>query len=647
MFESYDKAKKEVADYVKTCIEKAEEYGNTKVASTLRTQLRELENLRFNIAIVGNIKRGKSTLINTLLGQKDDYLSPIDTKVCTGGIVHYMDLSCLPENADNREPHAKVYYLNRDEPEEVCIEDIDNFVREENNPKNKKGVSRIEVYGRFPLLHSCSLVDTPGADAVIENHGDAVYSFLPNADAVIMTVMAGQAMTNNEQKMLKVLAGNQQRKIFYVLTKVDNEQESDIPDILRFVQEKIADAQLQAPSRIYQVACKQVFDARCKGVAEEEVNLLKAKWGVSRLEKDLESFIIKNSDQGKALVTRLEATMRCAQSFIQQKIGENTAFIETQDCDIAEIQKSMTEARGAFAEFEKNMTAKMNAFSRKWEREKEKGLSKLDSIAEKVKIEVHNLVEKAGLLKSLKNAFSLNQLVNQQIMPLYQEFALKEQEAFEGHFSALSADMCEEVDIFAKHVQTCSISSAVGASIVGSAAAYAVGGGVMAVGNAAATIIAELSGPAILSSGSGALATTLAGWFGADSFIVSLFGGSVVGTGEIVGTALAGVFAPVLVAAVTAVTAGPATRFISSLFVPGQVDKNVKKQKEAFIKQVDQARESILLECKHSIAERRDALEMTLQQLEGKLSRLSPQDKERAQLQNDELKLLAAPQLSL
>lgn len=645
MFEAYDKAKQEVSEYVLKCIAKAEEFGDAHVANALRAQLREIHNLRFNIAVVGTIKRGKSTLINTILGQANDDLSPIDSKVCTGGIVHYVDLSCLPDDDENKEPHARVFFYNREEPDIIATEDLDEYIREERNPKNKKGVSRVEVYGDFPLLHSCALVDTPGADAVIEEHGEAVYSFLPNADAVIMTVMAGMAMTNNEQKMLKVLSSQQQRKIFYVLTKVDDQLEEDIPGILGFVRDKISEAQLQVPGRIYEVACRKVFDARRSGAAQEEIDRLKQQWGVARLERDLESFIIKNSEQGKSLLPRLETTLKSAQTYIDQKIGENDAFIHTQDCDIADIQKAMDEARRAFSDFEKNMNTEMTAFSRDWNRKKEKGLVKLDSIAEKVKFEVNNIVTQPGLLKSLKNAFSLNHLVNQKIFPLYKEFAMDEEEEFEQTFNKLSEGMCEQVDIYAKNIQTPAIISTAGAAVVGGTAACAVGGGVVALGEASATIVSALMAPTVVTGGP--IVTWLAGVFGADSFIVSLFGGGVVGPLATIGPALSAALPAVLVAAATAVTAGPVTRFISSLFVPGQVDKNVAKQKEAFSKQADQAREMILQNCQNAIEERRDALESSLQRLEVKLSHLSPEDKQKALAQNEQLKLLTPPQISL
>ena len=107
MFENYEETRERACRFLETCIKAAKEMNENNLAKQLETGILDLRSLHFNIAVVGDIKRGKSTLINTLLGQKTDALSPIDSEVCTGAITHYMDLS------ERREPAASRPCLHR------------------------------------------------------------------------------------------------------------------------------------------------------------------------------------------------------------------------------------------------------------------------------------------------------------------------------------------------------------------------------------------------------------------------------------------------------------------------------------------------------------------------------------------------------
>ncbi len=68
MFENYNKSKEEILQYLADCISQARELEMPLVANQLEQCVLDIRALRFNIAVVGDIKRGKSTLLNVLLG---------------------------------------------------------------------------------------------------------------------------------------------------------------------------------------------------------------------------------------------------------------------------------------------------------------------------------------------------------------------------------------------------------------------------------------------------------------------------------------------------------------------------------------------------------------------------------------------------
>ena len=434
MFENYNKAKEQILQYLADCVSQARELDMPLIANQLEQCVLDIRTLRFNIAVVGDIKRGKSTLLNVLLGQDSDQLSPVASEVCTGGIIHYMDLSCLPEET---EPHARVFTYGRQQPERVALEEVRNYITEEGNPGNERQVSRVEIYGNFPLLHSCSLVDTPGANAVIERHGDMVYDFLPRADAIIMTVMAGQPVTSSEAAMLKALAADAQRRVFYVLTKVDAENPRDLPEICHYMKGKIAEQGLVAPDTIYKIAARPVFEARCSHKPQEEIDSLRQQWGVADLERTLESFILKSSGGGRLLVKRVrEATQKARQAFNDKKKA-NEALIETQDVNKEELQKEKQRLLAEFDRLKKGLEKKLASFSHQWDGITERSIAGLETLVPRLEAELETRIDSAHMVTSIKNAFQLGSLIRTAVRPTLEDYIEKRAAQYEKLIATL------------------------------------------------------------------------------------------------------------------------------------------------------------------------------------------------------------------
>ena len=130
-----------------------------KQADKLEKFIQNARNLRFSVGVVAQAKRGKSTLINGLLGRRDDILAPIALFPATNVV------SCF---ANGTNETARVIFEGDDEKslgKTISFDDIRQYACEEHNPGNQKSVKAIEVVGPFPLLgENVILVDTPGAD---------------------------------------------------------------------------------------------------------------------------------------------------------------------------------------------------------------------------------------------------------------------------------------------------------------------------------------------------------------------------------------------------------------------------------------------------------------------------------------------------
>lgn len=634
MLELYEQAKGEVLNYLTSCIELAHRLKETSVAQQLERTALDIRNMRFKVAVVGDIKRGKSTLINTLLGQDNDTLSPVNSAVCTGCIVYYMDLSVLTECES---PHAKVYFYGKADPERVDFLDIEDYITEDANPNNRRGVARVEIYGHFPLLHSCCLVDTPGANAVIERHGEMVYDLLPSADAVIMAVMAGQAMTTSEAQMLQALSGDEQRKIFYVLTQIDREDPTTLPQICDWVKKKIRDNGLNVPSSIYQVACKPVFDALCKHESAEVIQNLRGKWGVSALESDVERFMLHSSLSGKALAQKAAEAVQKARQAFEQRRQNNALLIETQNVDARSLAEERKRVEAEFKNLRVKMERRIADFEKRWNRITEHAVNDLPHLAPRLQLRIQEQVAASKGVDAFTNAFQVGSMLRRCIQEPISEYTEKVVERYQKQVDKLDEDLQEELGYFNSQVK-------------GSGSAVAVGGSLVAV-SAAATAVANA-----VPFGS-AVATAASAWAAASAQVasVSLVGKVLawlgVGAGKVVLTteamawatltaSLTAAVVPMLIALVAMYLSPSIARYITNAAIPGKLEDALKEVAEKLRKQGEDYRNAFVEKLREKLDDAEEEMTRQLDDISEKLAELDPAVKEQAEQENQEIALL-------
>lgn len=638
MLESYEQAKGEVLNYLTSCIELAHRLKETSVAQQLERTALDIRNMRFKVAVVGDIKRGKSTLINTLLGQDNDTLSPVNSAVCTGCIVYYMDLSVLTECES---PHAKVYFYGKADPERVDFLDIEDYITEDANPNNRRGVARVEIYGHFPLLHSCCLVDTPGANAVIERHGEMVYDLLPSADAVIMAVMAGQAMTTSEAQMLQALSGDEQRKIFYVLTQIDREDPTTLPQICDWVKKKIGDNGLSVPSSIYQVACKPVFDALCKHESAEEIQNLRGKWGVSALESDVERFMLHSSLSGKALAQKAAEAVQKARQAFEQRRQNNALLIETQTVDARSLAEERKHVEAEFKNLRVKMERRIADFEKRWNRITEHAVNDLPHLAPRLQLRIQEQVSASKGVDAFTNAFQVGSMLRRCIQEPISEYTEKVVERYQKQVDKLDEDLQEELGYFNSQVKGSGSAVAVGGSLVAVSAAATAVANAVPFGSAVATAASAW----VTASYAVSAQAASAGVLGKIALWLGIGGGKVVVTTK---TIMAGLlldsliaaFVPMLIALVAMYLSPSIARYITNAAIPGKLEDALKEVAEKLRKQGEDYRNAFVEKLREKLDDAEEEMKRQLDDISEKLAELDPAVKEQAEQENQEIALL-------
>jgi GTPase SAR1 family protein len=189
----------------------------------LASSLRRLNLGVFRLVVMGEVKKGKSSFINSLLSE--DGLLPTSSDVTTSTV---FKLIYGPER------RHKVLFLQDPETgiaepmKEVSRDGLVQYGTEDGNPGNLKRVDFIGVELPHPLLEAgLVIVDTPGVGGLYESHRDITWRFAPNADAIIFVLDSVEAVISaDEIKFLKDLTTKFTKRIFFVQTKIDDASES-------------------------------------------------------------------------------------------------------------------------------------------------------------------------------------------------------------------------------------------------------------------------------------------------------------------------------------------------------------------------------------------------------------------------------------
>jgi small GTP-binding protein len=239
------------------------------------TQLRDkLATFTFNLVVLGEFKRGKSTLINALLGSS---LLPMGATPLTSvsTVVRYGAESKVTVSLINGSTFV------------AAIADLANFVTEKGNPNNTRSVAIVEVEDQAEILkRGFRIVDTPGTGSVFTHNTKTTYDYLPEADAVIFVFIADQPATRTELDLLQV-ARKYSSHQFFVLNKIDHLDEVSKEESLLFLQ-SILKSELGTEQDVFAVSAKNALVAR----QQEGSSLVDP--GFNRLENALIKFAIND-----------------------------------------------------------------------------------------------------------------------------------------------------------------------------------------------------------------------------------------------------------------------------------------------------------------------------------------------------------------
>jgi GTP-binding protein EngB required for normal cell division len=188
--------------------ELATQFGAEHIASTVRSTAERVSEGRFYVACVGQFKRGKSTLLNALIGH-----SVLPTAV--------VPVTAVPTIIRHGQRLAARVRFQSATWTDIPVGTVDEFVSEEKNPENSKGVVGVEIFVPSPLLETgMCLVDTPGLGSVFAGNTAATQAFIPHFDAAIFVIGTDPPLSGDELQLVEAIS-REIHDLVFVLNKAD------------------------------------------------------------------------------------------------------------------------------------------------------------------------------------------------------------------------------------------------------------------------------------------------------------------------------------------------------------------------------------------------------------------------------------------
>ena len=241
-------------------------------ATALFTRLAED---RFNLVLVGRFSRGKTSLMNAILGMD---------RLPTGIIPLTSVITSVAYGSVER---VRLRFTKSFMDEDVPLASLPQYVTQQGNPGNAKGIKEAEVQLPAEILRrGFYFVDTPGLGSAIEENTRTTESYLPEADAFLLVTSFDSPLSGEELRFLREVSSSS-RRVFVVLNKQDTVNDEERSEALVYVRRKLDATFEQNSPKIFSISARHALEAK----QARDSRRLEAS-GILVLEQELVDFLL-------------------------------------------------------------------------------------------------------------------------------------------------------------------------------------------------------------------------------------------------------------------------------------------------------------------------------------------------------------------
>lgn len=229
-------------------------------ALEIEAEAQRLSAGRLNVVIVGRFKRGKSSLLNAIVGRN----------ILPMGVVPVTAIVTLIRNG--REAFSHVHFLDG-RKEMISLDSLGKFVSEKFNPKNKLGVERVDLeVSEVDISPKVVLADTPGTGSVFQHNTEALKQWMGHIDAALFVLSAEPPMGEADLDLLREVRGYAGETLV-ILNKIDRLQGEELQEAIDYARTAV-DSVMGKDTKMLFCSAKLALEGR---VEESGVPELK-KW---------------------------------------------------------------------------------------------------------------------------------------------------------------------------------------------------------------------------------------------------------------------------------------------------------------------------------------------------------------------------------
>lgn len=334
--ERMDQVRQHILDTVDRLTARRTEYKLPAPPDALAICRQRLAEDTYQVLVVGEVKRGKSSFINALIGQN---ILPTDVDVATSQVFRV----CRAER--------EAYRLRFEDgtAKEVKRDDLPRYGSQvvadvEGTPTLDQIIRWIEidVPVRF-LPRGVSILDTPGLGGLYELHAEITQRFIPQADAVVFVLDSSRPIIEEELKYLDLIL-KATRSVFFIQTKFDLFRAQQWQDVQRRNQEILRERfkDRLTDYRVWAVSSKLLSMAAAQGDPDFEIASKHRE-----LAPALKAFLFRVSGWTRAAETLILANDYHGQS-TQVLAGRHRALLEESKQQREDFQCQLAQRKEQF-----------------------------------------------------------------------------------------------------------------------------------------------------------------------------------------------------------------------------------------------------------------------------------------------------------
>ena len=261
--------------------------------------------------VVGEVKAGKSTLLNALFGRE------------------FCKVDVLPAT-------DRIYIFKYGLREQTV--DVSTHVTERYQP--------------ISFLQDFNIVDTPGTNTMVAEHQTITENFIPRADLVLFVFSVVNPWGASAWELLRFVNQKWLKNVVFVLQQADLREEREVEVIKQHLRET-ASQRLGFTPPIFAVSGRKAFLGRTSGVDKERL------WNESRLAA-LEQHISRMVDESKHGLPKLVTTCQTATVILADNGARLHNILET----IIQDEEHLARLDGILAERKEQTLRQVGGFLR-------------------------------------------------------------------------------------------------------------------------------------------------------------------------------------------------------------------------------------------------------------------------------------------